>query len=124
MSYSPQSKAEKLLELLNKIQAPATISNSPDPNTQAEEDDLDREAKRLENEHARQHLELRKTFSSRIYILMCVYLGFVALIVLACAGNKCPLKLSDKVLITLLTTTTASVLGLFTIVTRNLFPNK
>lgn len=73
----------------------------------------------------RQDRELRKSYAQKIFISVCVFVSIVLLIVVLnyfVFHRYTPI--SDGVLITLLTTTTADVLGLFVIVTRYLFPNK
>ncbi len=71
-----------------------------------------------------QDMALRKSFSLKIFILVCVFLGLVILILIGCATNSCPLHLSDNVLIALLGSTTINVLGFFTIVANYVFPKK
>ena len=75
------------------------------------EDEIDRQ----------RHLDkLRDEYIPKLYWLMIYWLGFVALCVVA-VGMKW-LFLSDPVLIALITTTTATVLGIFIIVAKWLFP--
>lgn len=75
-----------------------------------------------ELESRKQDREQRKTFSFWIFIFICVYMA-ITLIVVILVGSSV-LKLSDKVSITLLSTTTANVLGLFVIVAKYLFHTK
>lgn len=67
-------------------------------------------------------LEERKKYASRLFWLSVVWLIFIG-VYLALAGFGV-LKTADSVLIALISTTTANVLGLFYIVARWLFPNK
>ena len=95
--------------------------------------------KRLEIELKQQELlqrkdehKLRKKFSSRLYRLICVWL-FVLMIILLSTATSCikiwptnqctDFVLSDKVIITLLTSTTVTVLGLFVTVLKYMFGN-
>lgn len=77
----------------------------------------------VEDEIDRQrHLDqLRDEYIPKLYWLMIYWLIFVGLCVLA-VGSKW-LTLSDAVLIALITTTTATVLGIFIIVAKWLFPS-
>lgn len=64
----------------------------------------------------------RKRYASWLFRLSAFWLGFIG-IFLVLASLK-TLAVNDSVLIALITTTTANVLGLFYIVARWLFPNK
>lgn len=61
-------------------------------------------------------MRARKHYARALFILVCAWLG-VALAIVVLVGCKV-LELSDAVLIALITTTTASVIGLFAIVAR------
>lgn len=67
----------------------------------------------------KQDREQRKDFSSKIFLFMCIYM-FVAIIIVFCCGFGW-MKLDSSVLITLLTTTLANVIGVFTFVAKYLF---
>lgn len=67
----------------------------------------------------KQDREQRKDFSNRIFVFMCLYM-FVAIIIVFCCGFGW-MKLDSTVLITLLTTTLADVIGVFTFVAKYLF---
>lgn len=75
-----------------------------------------------ENEGLKQDREQRKIFSYVIFAFMCLYMASAMLIVFLC-GNF-DLSLSDGVLITLLTTTLANVIGVFNFVAKYLFNPK
>lgn len=90
--------------------------------------DIDRELHRVELEYRREELEgkrqdrrQRGKFSIWIFIFMGVYM-FLTLILLFLSG-KGTLSLSDSVLISIMTTTTADVIGVFIIVAKYLFHN-
>ncbi len=59
----------------------------------------------------------RKKYARSVFVLICVYLGAT----LALVGTSRLTHLSDAVLITLLSTTTATVVGLFVVVVKFLF---
>lgn len=79
------------------------------------------ELNRRRSEHA-----LRVAYACRLFILVRVWLVVILLVVIA-AGSSCTyfsLEISDQVLITLLTTTTVSVLGLFVAALKYIFGQK
>ncbi len=67
----------------------------------------------------KQDREQRKDFSNRIFVFMCLYM-FVAIVIVFCCGFGW-MRLDPSVLITLLTTTLADVIGVFTFVAKYLF---
>ena len=64
----------------------------------------------------------RKEYASKIYILLCCYLGAV-LVLLYLTGFKMT-ELDEAVLIALITTTTTNVIGIFYFVAKYLFHTK
>lgn len=66
----------------------------------------------------------RKDFAERVYYFACVYMVFVFLILFLSGSTGENFKLNDSVLITLLRTTTANVIGVFAIVVTYLFSRK
>lgn len=66
----------------------------------------------------------RKDFAERVYYFACVYMVFVFLILFLSGSTGANFKLNDSVLITLLRTTTANVIGVFAIVVTYLFSRK
>lgn len=73
------------------------------------------------NDRFRKDTKLRQDFASWLMRLIPLYLLGIGSVLLL-AGFKCiPVMLSDKVLIALLCTTTANVLGLAAIALRGLF---
>lgn len=109
------------------------VQSEPDVNTSGEIAFLDAQEKRLaldtkkiEYEIRKQDMGERKAYSNKIYCLIASWLIYVGLIIfLEALGSKCGwFKLSDPVMIALITTSTASVIGLFAIVVNYLFKNK
>lgn len=78
---------------------------------------LDEEIKDLQQDR-----EQRKYLSYALFGFMCVYM-LIALIIVFCCGFGW-MFLSDKVLITLMTTTLAGVIGIFGFVAKYLYHNK
>jgi len=112
---------------LNAIKNTSTnASSEPDEQTRQEMEALEAEYKRLLVEGKRQDIEARKEYANKIFILISVWLGcMIVITLLAGFGSKCGwFKMADSVLIALITTTTASVIGLFAIVANYLFKNK
>lgn len=126
------------LEALLSLQIPKNaLDDNPDPRTKEEIADLlqqeDLEQKQIETALKQHELIQRKAehdqrvgYASKIFKLITFWLITILLIVIA-AGSGCKyftLELSDKVLITLLTTTTVTVLGLFITVLKYIFGRK
>jgi hypothetical protein len=63
----------------------------------------------------------RKNYANKVYKLVLGFLFVILLIVIATAIIPVKFYLSDSVLITLLTTASANVIGIFTIVMKYLF---
>ena len=78
---------------------------------------LDEEIKDLQQDR-----EQRKYLSYALFAFMCVYM-LIALLIVFCCGFEW-MHLSDKVLITLMTTTLADVIGIFGFVAKYLYHNK
>ena len=107
------------------------IANEPDDATREEAQSLERERQQLENNALIQELKFKNeehsqriAYAKRIYTLIVAWLIFIGFVVI-CSGLKVLLcqyfELSDKVIITLLTTTTVTVIGLFGTVLKYLF---
>lgn len=111
------------LEDLADKEPPVRISQFEAQNLQ---EDIKR--KQLENLVHAEHLESltqdrkeRKKFANKLYWFL---LGFILCVVILVflSGNKClNFNLSDAVLVTLLTTTSANIIGVFVFVVRYLF---
>ena len=85
---------------------------------------LENEARRVENESESQNKEQRKDFAERIYSFASIYMLGVFLILFIVGTETTNFYLSDNVLITLLGTTTANVIGILIIVVTYLFSRK
>lgn len=88
--------------------------------------DLDKafKAKELEEKDKslkdhKQDREQRKTFSSWIFVFMCAYMS-ISLVIVFCCGFGW-MQLDNSVLVALLTTTLANVIGVFNFVAKYLF---
>lgn len=94
---------------------------------------LEVDIKKQELKQKKQEHKLRKKFSSRLYWLICIWLFILGVIVFASATNCLKIwpthaciafELPEKVMITILTSTTVTVLGLFVTVLRYMFGGK
>lgn len=93
-----------------------------DADIRHEKDRIDINLKREELESKKQDRQQRGDFAYKIFALVWFYI-IVVLGIVICAGDKL-LFLNDNVLNVLLSTSLASVIGMFTIVAKYLFPNK
>jgi hypothetical protein len=66
---------------------------------------------------------LRLKYTFNIFIIICTWLAFVIVGVFFSGFKLFNFSLSDKVLIAFITSTTISVLGLFIVVAKWMFPN-
>ena len=115
-------------------------STSKDDNTYVDDEDYENLNKNLKKEEYRnaklkndaiegenfgdtQDRLQRKEFAENIFKFTCYYMGFVIFIILLC-GSPNSFNLSDTVLVTLLGTTTANVIGVLIIVVTYLFSRK
>lgn len=89
-----------------------------------------------DRQDAEQARDQRREYARKIFVLVSVWLSAITYIVLAQGfgyGSTfwlawffgvAKFNLSDSVMIALLTTSTATVIGIFVVVVRNLFPRK
>ena len=115
---------------------PVGLDQSARDSVEAEELYLEREAYEVEieraqeeneqlkqqNEDLRQDRSQRKLFSILLFGLVAAWLVAVMIVIGFEGASETTFNLSDIVLTTLIGTTTASVLGLFLVVARYLFP--
>lgn len=111
MSQYLKTKIEKIKTILNE--------QSKDTNINAQESDhVERMQwaafKRFEDEN-----NARNYLTSAIFTITVIWMFFILMIVLACGKGN--LVLSDTVIVTLITTTTANVFGFMYIVSKYLF---
>ena len=85
---------------------------------------LKNEALEEENRGDSQDRDQRKDFAERIYSFAAIYMFGVFVILFLSGTETTNFKLSDNVLITLLGTTTANVIGILIIVVTYLFSRK
>lgn len=88
----------------------------------AREKDLRLTKMEEEIESIKQDRKQRKPFSIALFIFMCIYM-FMAMLIVICCGIGW-LKLPDGVIITMLTTTLANIIGIFSFVAKYLYHSK
>lgn len=84
---------------------------------------IENEARAGENLSDSQDRDQRKDFAERIFSFVALYM-FAVFFILTLSGGPFNFRLSDNVLITLLGTTTANVIGILIIVVTYLFSRK
>lgn len=82
------------------------------------------EDSREELENKKQNRSQRKTYANKLFMFLCVYMALVFLVLFFCGFSLLGFTLSDTVLVALITTTTANVIGIFAFVVRYLFYSK
>jgi hypothetical protein len=73
----------------------------------------------VENQILKENKEARKKYAYRTFILTCSWSVFLICVIFLCGYEK--MKLSDKVIITLITSTTVNFFGFFLLVMKYLF---
>ncbi len=117
-----------LQSAISSIVIPESPSDKPDSKT-VDEMKFAEQEKELYLESFRQDMKERKSYASKVFWLIVCWLLAVFLLVVVAGLNvrmvidgwEWSFKLSNSVLITLISTTTANVLGIFVFVVRYLF---
>lgn len=108
-------------DLLQRMESTFDLSvDAEELNLSSSEDAIRRASMFEDYTSKKQDREQRKYFSTWIFGVVCAYL-LIVLVLLYLTGFSLT-RLSDTVLVALLTTTTANVIGLLVIVARYLFP--
>ncbi len=95
-----------------------------DDRAKKEQRDLSKERERAELKSLRQDIEQRARYARQIFRLICTWLVALLGVLVFQGFGLSGFKLSDSVLMTLIGGSTGSVLGLFLVVVRYLFPNR
>lgn len=111
----------ELQELVDVPEARVKDEESVLPSTMA---GLEVELRKEDVRGKRQDREQRKDFAYHIFKFICAYMAVTMLLVFLSGCNCACFSLEGSVLITLLSTTTANVFGLFVIVAKYLFHTK
>lgn len=118
------------LSAISGIDEQRTPPPSSDDKTEKERSRFDRARQEITIQGLQQDIREREKYASRIFRLVVCWLSSILLMVIA-QGVRWPwmsryigFDLPESVLIALVTTTTASVVGILLIVTRYLFPQR
>lgn len=117
---------DALFEEIERMSVPDNV-NIPDQDSLPEDTQKSTWEERLKEEEVydrQQNRIQRKEYADNIFAFLCVYMLFVFLILIGCGSYHAHFGLSDTVLITLITTTTANVIGIFVFVVKYLFNTK
>lgn len=136
------TKEELLATLAERLRALASSPPIPDPESNAaseqEAEDLALKAQndllleqvrtaQLQNQSLSDDIKGRKGYATKLFCLIVAWLiGIFIVLLLSGFGGVCghTFKLSDAVLLALIGSTTATVLGLFIVVVNYLFPQR
>lgn len=97
-------------------------SESKDGKAILEFQDFEKERKLLENQSIAQDIGERKKYAKWIFWMVCGWLIVILGIIIAVGLSG--LKLTDTVIVSLITSTTINITAFFLAVTKYLFPNK
>lgn len=129
LTKSKRSPAQLSQELQKLTQEELAAVQPDDLPSQAEKQSLEDDKLEIENERLRNELaqardlhDIRKTYTRKLFWLIVGWLSVVVIYVGLTATVKTSFNLSDNVLIAFITSTTVSVLGLFVLVAKWLFP--
>ncbi len=125
------TQAPQLAENIEEAAQQEIATAQPDPavvaaeTTSLELDQLKLKVQRLENDlkEAKDLHSLRKEYTDKLFGLILWWLIIVVVFVLLSATARPAFNLSDTVLVAFITSTTVSVLGLFVLVAKWLFPS-
>lgn len=109
-----------------KTEAPSALpEREPDLSLDLAEHQLFYQVKRLEQQlqEAQDTHKLRLRYADKIFWLVCAWLVGVVIAIFLSGLNAFGFKLSDNVLIAFITSTTVTVVGLFAVVAKWMFPN-
>ena len=122
-SFVPTPSGDPDLGLVRE-EAPEELSPLSVARQLAEREHLENRRLRAIIDDLEQDRAQRKQYSARLFWLVVGWLFAVGGVLLLHGFSAWSFELSEIVLTTLISTTTVSVLGLFTIVARYLFPNR
>ncbi len=117
MSVNKKSLLEKIDSDAKSI---SPMSNEPDKETEIGLNIYDEEEKRIRLKGIQQDIDERKKYAK--YVFLYLFLWSTALFVFIYLNGFDIINVSDKIIITLLTSTTIKVLGLAYLVINYLFP--
>jgi hypothetical protein len=109
-------------DFLRVIQQEASNVNPADANKAIAEQKFYGKSHKEELKGRKQDRKERKVYANLTFTLISIWLTLILVTFIAIGQKR--LEYSDSVIITLLTTTTVEVIGLFIIIAKYLFPSK
>jgi len=100
-----------------------SVPDAPDVQTRYEEKQIELARLRAELDSVNQDMAERKKYAGHVFWMCACWLSAILLLLIA-SGIGVHFKLSDKVLLAAIGSTTTNILGVFYIVARYLFPKK
>lgn len=117
-------------EIAGAAQIEVATSEADESLVIAEKETLEAAKLKIENDRLKDELEeardlhgIRKEYIGKLYALIKVWLIVVVVFLILSASQKKYFDLSDSVIIAFITSTTVSVLGLFLLVAKWLYPS-
>jgi hypothetical protein len=126
----PSDKRDALKQALERaLERAKEVSDQPDSKTREEEEDLNREQQRALIRGLLQDIQERKKYATYFFFFACCWLAIIAGIVLLDGFGsfwfgKFPFRLSERVVLAMIGSTTVNVLGILYVVANYLFPKK
>jgi hypothetical protein len=108
-------------DLKAAIRAPESVSTQADAQT-AEQ--LNQQRYGAQTEGQKQDIQERKKYARLFFYLSCAWLVAIVAIILLQGCRPFSFKLSDSIVLAMIGSTTANVLGILFIVAKYLFPNR
>ena len=126
---SSLEETQKKIEEVASKEAGALASKIADEYTSLEVGTLDEQAKKVDLFEKKQNIREKKKYARHLFGMLCIWLTLMMGILILNGFGKIPFtclkfSLSDSVIITLITTTTANVAAFFLVVTKHLFPSQ
>src|ERR1700733_10122475 len=105
------------------------VSKGPDPETQIEEDDLDRQRTKALIKGIEQDIGERKKYATYFFALACCWIGIITVLLLLQGFKsfwfgRMPFMLSENIMLAAIGSTTVNVLGILYVVANYLFPKR
>ena len=105
------------------------VSKGADPETQIEEDDLDRQRTKALIRGIEQDIGERKKYATCFFVLACCWIGIITVLLLLQGFKsfwfgRMPFMLSENIMLAAIGSTTVNVLGILYVVANYLFPKR
>ncbi len=126
MPLDPEAASRLARALAHKARE---VSNEPQPETLAEEEDLETQHARALLRSLEQDISERKKYARHFFVLACCWLAAITIVLLLQGFGsfwfgRMLFKLTEPVLLAVIGSTTVNVLGILYVVANYLFPKK